>query len=518
MVDRDQRGVTQEQAHPGRPVTAARPRAAVTLYVALTLGAAAACSLAAYTMHHEFALGGLVAFIALSTVTDLREVRLPVIGHVTLSFVPVLAALIVFGLWPAILVATASGLATVTVTRDPVKVAFNVGDYVVSTFLAGLFYLAFLPPHPTIVQTVLPAFAATGADFAANTAVLAGVIALASGGGPWRIWRENYQWGLPSYMTGATLSLLLAWLYLWLGLPGLVLGVPPLFLIWYSYDVYAGRLRDRATYTSEVASFREELAAAVRSQDELRSAQHRVAAEIERARGIQADLLPRQAPDVPGLELAHRIEFMTEMGGDYFDFVPLDDGRLGIVCGDVMGKGLAAALIMTMARSMILAAARDGRRPGEVLSAVNDGLTRDLAGQSAPSFLTLAYAIYSPQQRELVVANGGHNPLLVFGPGGRRELPSRGSMLGVRTDLEFPEERVVLEPGDSFALFTDGLTEARGEDRELFGMQRLARVLAGASGASAAATVAAAWQAVTDFRDGAPAGDDATLLIGRVLA
>ena len=110
-------------------------------------------------------------------------------------------------------------------------------------------------------------------------------------------------------------------LYLWLGVPGLVLGVPPLFLIWYSYDVYAGRMRDRATFSSEVASFRDELAAAVRSQDELRDAQRRVAAEIERARSIQADLLPRRAPDVPGLELAHRIEFMTEMGGDYFDFV-----------------------------------------------------------------------------------------------------------------------------------------------------------------------------------------------------
>jgi serine phosphatase RsbU (regulator of sigma subunit) len=517
MVGRDQRAVTQEQAHQGRPVTAARPRAAVTLYVALTLLAAAACSLAAYSMHHEVEIGGLIAFIALSTVTDLREVRLPVIGHVTLSFVPVLAALIVFGLWPAILVATASGLATVTVTRDPKKVVFNVGDYVVSTFVAGLFYLAFVPASPAFVQTVLPAFAATGADFLVNTVVLAGVIALSSGGRPWSIWHENYQWGLPSYMTGATLSLLLAWLYLWLGLPGLVLGVPPLFLIWYSYDVYAGRMRDRATHSSEVASFRDELAAAVRSQDELRAVQRRVAGEIERARSIQADLLPRHAPEVRGLELAHRIEFMTEMGGDYFDFVPLADGRLGLVCGDVMGKGLSAALIMTMARSLILSAARDGRSPGEVLCEVNESLTRDLAGQSAPSFLTLAYAIYSPDERALVVANGGHNPLLVFGPGGPRELPSRGSMLGVRSDLEFPEDRVILEPGDTFALFTDGLTEARNDTRELFGSQRLVAALHGAEGSPAVTALAAAWQAVDDFRDGAPPTDDATLLLGRVL-
>ena len=361
-------------------------------------------------------------------------------------------------------------------TRDPQKVAFNIGDSIISTFLAGVVYLAFVPPHPAFVQTVLPAFAATAVDFMATTVVLAGVLALASERSAWQVWHENYQWGLPSYMTGATLSLLVAWLYIWLGMPGLVLGLPPLFLIWYSYDVYAGRMRDRATYTSEVASFRDELAAAVRSQDELRAVQHRVAGEIERARSIQADLLPRHAPEVPGLELAHRIEFMTEMGGDYFDFVPLADGRLGLVCGDVMGKGLSAALIMTMARSLILSAARDGRRPGEVLSEVNDSLTRDLAGQSAPSFLTLAYAIYSPDDRTLVVANGGHNPLLVYGPGGLRELTSRGSMLGVRGELEFPEDNVTLEPGDTFALFTDGLTEARNESVSCSGQTARRRV------------------------------------------
>ena len=259
-----------------------------------------------------------------------------------------------------------------------------------------------------------------------------------------------------------------------------------------------------------MASFRDELAAAVRSQDELRDAQRRVAVEIERARSIQADLLPREAPLVPGLELAHRIEFMTEMGGDYFDFVPLSDGRLGLVCGDVMGKGLSAALIMTMARSLILSAARDGHRPSEVLREVNEGLTRDLAGQSAPSFLTLAYAIYSPLDRRLVVANGGHNPLLVFGSTGLREFPSRGSMLGVRGDLEFPEDTLVLEPDDTFALFTDGLTEARDRDRGLFGTARLVAALSSAPRASAVTALETAWQAVTDFRDGTPASDDAT--------
>ena len=500
----------------GRPLPVAPPRAAVTAFVIATAVAACAALATAYA-HRSLELEpGLFAFIALVLLTGLREVRLPVVGHVTLSFVPVLAALVVFGLWPALVVVAFSGLATVAMTHDVEKILFNVSSYVVSMFVAGIVYLALLPGEATLSTMVLPAFAATGVDFLVSTALLATVIALAQEEKPFAVWQRNYQWGFPSYLTGASLALLVAWLYLRLGLSGLILGLPPLFLIWYSYDVYVGRVRDRATYSSEAASFREELAQAAASQAALRDAQRRVSAEIERARRIQADLLPHKAPEVPGLELAHRIEFMTEMGGDYFDFVPLADGRLGLVCGDVMGKGLSAALIMTMARTLIQSGARDGRRPGLVLAEMNDALTRDLAGQTAPSFLTLAYAIYTPDTCELVIANGGHNPLLVFGPAGLRQVPSRGGMLGVRAGLEYPEDELQLAPGESFALFTDGLTEARDARRQLFGVARLAAALEGAPQESAGATLDAAWRAVADFRGGAPASDDATLLLGRV--
>jgi len=502
--------------HAAVSVTAARPRAAVTLYVATTLVAAAACTALAFAQREQTFPYDLLAFIAIAAVTDLREVRLPVVGHVTLSFVPVLAALIVFGLWPALIVAAASGLATVAVTRDSQKVLFNVGNYVLSTFLAGLVYLAFTPSEPPFVETVLPAFAATGVDFLANTVALAGVIALATGGRPLRIWRQNYQWGLPSYMTGATLSLLVAWLYLRLGVAGLLLGLPPLYLIYYSYAVYVGRVRDRARHSEEMASFREELAAAMRSQDALLAAQHRVAAEIERARVIQQDLLPREAPQSPGLDIAHRIEFMAEMGGDYYDFIPLSDGRLGIVCGDVMGRGLAAALIMAMARSLIHSAAAAGAPPAAVLAEVNDALTRDLESQQAPCFLTLVYALYEPDRRRLVVANGGHNPLVVVGADGARQAPSSGSVLGMRVGLDFPEQVIELRRGDTFVIYTDGLTEARGRDRDLLGPERLLAVLQAAAGGSAQEMLDATWAAVDEFRGGAAAGDDATLLLGRV--
>ena len=121
----------------------------------------------------------LIAFLVLATITDLREIRLPLVGIVTLSFVPVLASLVVFGLWEALLVAAVSGLATAWFTHDAQKVVFNVGNYVLSTFLAGALYVAVTPHHAArSSQTVLPLFGATAVDFFANTMVLAGVIAL----------------------------------------------------------------------------------------------------------------------------------------------------------------------------------------------------------------------------------------------------------------------------------------------------------------------------------------------------
>ena len=504
------------QPHVEASATAARPHAAVALFIAATLATAAACTVLAFQWRAETFPYDLLAFIAIAAITDLREVRLPVVGHVTLSFVPVLAALIVFGLWPALIVAAASGLATIAVTHDPQKIAFNVGNYVLSTFLAGIVFLAFTPPDPAFAETVLPAFAATAVDFLANTVVLAAVIAVADGGRVLKIWRDNYEWGLPSYMTGATLSLFVAWLYLKLGVAGLLLGLPPLYLIYYSYDVYVVRARERTRHSKEVASFRDGLAAAVNSQKELRELQRKVAAEIERARVIQQDLLPREAPSVPGLEIAHRIEFMDEMGGDYYDFLPLPDGRLGIVCGDVMGKGLAAALIMTMARSLIHSAAASGASPGAVLAETNDALTRDLEGQQAPCFLTLLYGVYSPDEQRLVVANGGHNPLLVIGSEGVRQVRSGGSLLGMREGLEFPEEVVELDCGETFALYTDGLTEARDPQRALLGPQGLIAILQATSRSPVHEMLETAWSAIDEFRDGAAQSDDATLLLGRV--
>jgi serine phosphatase RsbU (regulator of sigma subunit) len=513
-VDRlDRRSVASDLSDQ-RGETAARSRAAVSLYVAIVAAAGFVCL--ALTARDAAAFpAGLAAFILLAAVVDLREVRLPGVGDVTMSFVLILASLVVFGLFPALLVALVSGFGTLWLTRDPQKVIFNAGNYVLSTFLAAQFYLGLLPVDPGITGRVLPAFAATGVDFLASTVILAGVVSVATGESALRIWQVNYQWGLPSYLTGASLSLLVAGLYLALGLPGLLLALPPLFLIYYSYEIYASRARDRQSHSAELASFKEELLASTQLHEQIAEARRKVAAEIERARQIQLDLLPKESPEVEGLEFASRIEFMTEMGGDYYDFIDFDDGHLAIVCGDVMGKGLAAALIMAMARSLLHQAAHAQRSPGRVLAEVNDGLARDLKGQALPSFLTLTYAVYEPARRRLTVAGGGHNPLLVFSEDGERRLAARGSLLGVRPGLDFPEDTLKLRPGDLVALYTDGVTEARNAGGELFGVERLSTLLRGVRALPPEAILEAVLSELADFRGGTPPADDLTLLLIR---
>jgi len=342
------------------------------------------------------------------------------------------------------------------------------------------------------------------------------VISLATHGNPLTVWRQNYQWGLPSYLAGSTLALLLAALYLWLGVPGMLLAIPPAYLIYYSYDIYVKRAKDRQTFDAERDSFQAELVKSIALHDELRSAQLKVAAEIERAKRIQTDLLPAKVPSVEGLSLIQRIEFLGEMGGDYYDYIPFGDGRLGVVCGDVMGKGLAAALIMAMARSLLHSATGPGKSPGQVLAEVNDGLARDLEGQRLPYFLTLVLCVFEPADGKMTIAGGGHNPVLIVSPDALTAVPSRGAALGVRTGLEFPEDEVVLPKGATLALYTDGITEARSPDGELFGMKRLEEALRVAAGAPVEHTLDAVWGEVGAFRATAEPSDDATLLLARL--
>lgn len=497
--------------------TAERQRSAVSFCVAACAAVAAVCFAWATYDDGVSVSWALLAFVLLATLADLREVRLPAVGVVGMSFVPAMTALITLGLWPALVVAVVSGATSAGFTRDPLKIAFNVSNYVISTFVAGLVFRSLIPEGAGFAAHIVPTFAATTVDFVVNTATLAAIVGLNTGGTPVAIWRQNYEWALPGYLAGATFSLLAAWLFSLLGVGGLVLAIPPVVLIYYSYEIYVARVRERVSFDAERTAFHGELAASLKLHEELRAAQLKVAAEIERARRIQTDLLPPRPPQVDGLELDQRIQFLGEMGGDYYDYIPFPDGRLGIVCGDVMGKGLAAALIMAMARSLLHSAVEAGEGPAGVLSRVNDELARDLESQQLPYFLTLALAAYDPHERILTIAGGGHTPVLVAGKDGLREIPSQGAALGVRTGLSFSEDVLALAHGDVVALYTDGLTEARDPSGRLYGLERLKHTLLTHRGSSAGVMLASVWNDVVAFRNGTAPTDDATLLLGLTL-
>jgi sigma-B regulation protein RsbU (phosphoserine phosphatase) len=211
--------------------------------------------------------------------------------------------------------------------------------------------------------------------------------------------------------------------------------------------------------------------------DEARS-QERIARELKIARDIQQHLLPERCPEVPGFTIAGRATSATEVGGDYYDFVEIDDDHLGIVLADVSGKGVHAALIVAMIRSAFRTQARNTTDVRDVLSGVNEFIAQDLPQNM---FITCVYGVLEFSTRTFSYGRAGHEPLLLAHPGAPAELHSPdGFALGVIGSPDFRDmleiEVVQLAPGDRMLLFTDGLTEAMNAGGEEFGMQRILQI------------------------------------------
>ena len=198
--------------------------------------------------------------------------------------------------------------------------------------------------------------------------------------------------------------------------------------------------------------------------------QAKVERELELARGIQERLLPSRDPSFPTLECAGASIPSGHVGGDYYDYVELGPRRFGVVVGDVCGKGVPAALLVSHVQAALRLRALAGASPGEVLSGIN----RDLARFHQPEkFVCLAYAVVDARQRTIQWANGGLNPPLLTRPGGEVELlPTGDLILGVDPDTGYEESSLRLAPGESFVLITDGILDARRGD-EHFGASEL---------------------------------------------
>ena len=213
----------------------------------------------------------------------------------------------------------------------------------------------------------------------------------------------------------------------------------------------------------------------VREQEAEVRARERIEQELEVARLIQQNFLPTELPDLPGWQVAAYYRPARAVGGDFYDFIELPDGKVGLVVGDVTDKGVPAAMVMAATRSVLRASAQRAFHPGEVLEQVNELLVPDIP---AKMFVTCLYGVLDPETGTLRFANAGHNLPLVRTDGGSVELRATGMPLGLMTGMDYEEKEATLAPGESILLYSDGITEAHNPTREMFGGPRLAAIVA----------------------------------------
>ena len=209
----------------------------------------------------------------------------------------------------------------------------------------------------------------------------------------------------------------------------------------------------------------------VREQEAEVRQRERIEQELRVAQLIQQQFLPEELPDLAGWQFAAFYGPAREVGGDFYDFIKLPEGQIGIVVGDVTDKGVPAALVMATTHSVLRAEAPRLVAPSEVLTRVNNLLVDEMP---AHMFVTCLYAVLNPETGQLRYANAGHNVPYVSTEGGVTELRATGMPLGLLPEMEYEEKEATLAPGDTVLLHSDGLAEAHNTSREMFGFPRVA--------------------------------------------
>jgi serine phosphatase RsbU (regulator of sigma subunit) len=272
------------------------------------------------------------------------------------------------------------------------------------------------------------------------------------------------------------------------------------------------------------------MAESIEQNQEILLEKERLEADLSLAREIQQRMLPQSPPSIPGLDVAGLSIPSREVGGDLFYFLPVANGRLGITIGDVSGKSVPAALLMSNVLAALKSEARIVDKEDEILGHLN----RLIVEQVEPGrFVTFFYGVVDPRERVLRYACAGHNPpLLMRASGDTRWLKEAGVPLGVVPESTYSPHEIALEPDDVIVLYSDGVTEAqrtpappeadeRDEDapppeQEFFDEARLEAVVRDARGKSAAGIVADVMQAVRSFTEGEEQSDDLTLVVVRI--
>jgi serine phosphatase RsbU (regulator of sigma subunit) len=243
----------------------------------------------------------------------------------------------------------------------------------------------------------------------------------------------------------------------------------------------------------------------------LEKAQQQMSAELDLARAMQVAILPSRFPVAVGCDGAARMLPATTMGGDFYDFIELPGGRIGLVMADVSGKGVPAAFFMAVARTNLNALAATASGPADCLQRTNDVL---LTQNPMDLFVTVFYAVFDPATGVLTYSNGGHNPPLLRRANGQVEMltSAAGLVLGM-FPASYDEDMAQLAPGDTLVLYTDGVTEAFNVDVQMYEEARLVERVRDDGGATAKGLVTAIFDSVIGFSGAAPQSDDITVAV-----
>jgi sigma-B regulation protein RsbU (phosphoserine phosphatase) len=233
--------------------------------------------------------------------------------------------------------------------------------------------------------------------------------------------------------------------------------------------------------------------------------------EARMAKNIQLNLLPKTNPDIDGYDIAGMSIPALNVGGDYYDFIRLDDARLAIGLGDVSGKGLPAALVMSNLQATIRSLASFGVTANECLERANRLLFRSI---DSKTFVSLFYAVLDTQRNSLCYANAGQNLPLIFSPEKKPvPLKNHGLALGIQEEVSYPTEEISINPGDRLLIYSDGISEAMNERMEEFGDEKLLEIVQRYRGQSAGVLIENIFASVNRHFGNTPQNDDMTMVL-----
>jgi len=243
--------------------------------------------------------------------------------------------------------------------------------------------------------------------------------------------------------------------------------------------------------------------------------QERLAGELRIAHEMQARMLPQAPPHIPGLDVAGFSDPCREVGGDYYDYWSLPDGRLALCIGDVTGKGVPAALLMAMVKSSLFTLATENPAPGPILQSLA-GMVRSLADRN--QLMTFLFGVVDPKARTIRFANAGHIYPFLYRPSESRVvfLEANGLPLGAPLQRDYVEAEYRLETDDRIVFSTDGIVEAHNTAHEMLGFEMLQDVIGATRGLDSHATIHHMLTAMRRFTGRAPVEDDTTVVVVRL--